>query len=50
MFEITKNMIAKNFNGYIVIIVVMNRKHFFIKVSWHFRKYFLAKIIPVYSK
>ena len=24
MFEIAKNMIAKNFNGYIIIIVVMN--------------------------
>ena len=40
IFEIAKKMIAKNFNGYIVLIVVMNfRKNFSIKVSWHFCKY-----------
>ena len=32
MFEIVKNTIAKNFNGYIVIVVVTN-----------FRKYFSAQ-------
>ena len=36
-----KNTIAKDFNGYIVIIVVMNfHKNFSTKVSWHFHKYF----------
>ena len=42
-------MIAKNFNGYIVIIVVMNfhkkfqSQNFSIQVSCHFRKYFPAQ-------
>ena len=44
MFEIAKNMIGKSFNGYIVIIVVVNFcKNFSIKVSWHFCKYFSAQ-------
>ena len=44
IFEIAKNTITKNFNGYMVIIVVMSfRKNISIKVSWHFRKYFSAQ-------
>ena len=64
MFEIAKNTIAKNFNYYVVIIIVMNfrkkfsiAKNFFRKVSWHFRKYFsvqnnssLQYRISVYSR
>ena len=50
MFEIAKNTIVKDFDGYIVIIVAVNfRKNFSIKVSWHFRKYFQRKLIPVYT-
>ena len=44
MFEIAKNAIKKNLNGYIVIVVVTNFcKNFSIKVSWYFRKYFSAQ-------
>ena len=44
MFEIAKTTIAKNFNGYMEIIVVVNfHKNFSIKVFWHFRKYFSAQ-------
>ena len=36
--------IAKNFNGYMVIIIMMNfHKKFSIKVSSHFCKYFSAQ-------
>ena len=36
--------IAKNFNGYMAITVVMNfHKNFSIQVSWYFRKYFSAQ-------
>ena len=56
MLEIAKNLIAKKFNGYIVIIVVMNfHKNFSIAnifPSWFpgiFANIFQCKIIPVYS-
>ena len=56
MFEIAKSKIAKNCNGYIVIIVVMNfcknlsiAKIFFTEVSWHLHKCFPAQKISVDS-
>ena len=56
MFEIAKSTIAKNFNGYIVFIVVMNfRKNFSIAKIFSsrflgiFANIFKCKIIPVYS-
>ena len=59
MVEIAKNMIAKNFNGYIVFIVGMNfRKHFstakifpsrFPGIFANIFNTFKHKIIPVYS-
>ena len=56
MFKIAKNLIAKNFNGYIVFTVVMNfRKNFSIAKIFPsrspgiFANIFKRKIIPVYS-
>ena len=56
MLEIVKNTIAKNFNGYIVLIVVMNfRKNFSIakifpsRFPGIFANILKRKIIPVYS-
>ena len=44
MLKIATNKIAKYFNGYITIIVVMNFcENFPIKVSRHLRKYFSAQ-------
>ena len=53
MFKIAKILSAKNFNGYIVIIVVMKisiAKIFPSKLSAIFANIFQRKIIPVYSK
>ena len=56
VFEIAKNTIAKNFNGYIVFIVVTNfRKDFSIAKNFPsrfpdiFANIFKRKIIPVYN-
>ena len=56
VFEITKNMIGMNLNGYIVIIAVINfcknfsiAKTFPLKFPTIFKNSFQRKIIPLYS-